>query len=467
MTKFRNSFPENFLWGGAIAANQAEGAYLEDGKGLSIVDVMPNGLIKGIQENSNDLNLYHIAIDFYHRYKEDIALFAEMGFKAFRTSIAWARIFPKGDELEPNEKGLEFYDNLFDELLKYGIQPVVTISHYETPLHLVKEYGGWKNRRLIEFFTRYCEVIFNRYKNKVKYWMGFNEINNVHTITTAAGGIIIGENENRLQSIYQASHHMFVASAIAKKLLNEIIPDGQMGAMLSLSGVYPNTCHPDDVFEAYELRRRSLFFSDVLLRGTYPNYIHRIWNENNVKLEIEESDLELIKKYTADYLGFSYYRTTTHKAGTPILGHTGGVIGTPNPYLDSTPWGWQIDPKGLRYVLNELYDRYQKPLFIVENGLGTNDEIENGKINDDYRIDYLRDHIREMKAAIEDGVDLMGYTYWGPIDIVSAGTGEMKKRYGFIYVDRHNDGSGTLKRMKKKSFNWYKKVIDSNGVDLD
>lgn len=466
MTTKKTSFPEHFLWGGAIAANQAEGAYLEDGKGLSIADLMPGGLMKGIQENNSEFNLYHEAIDFYHRYKEDIALMAEMGFKAFRTSIAWSRIFPNGDERTPNEQGLQFYDHLFDELIKNGIQPVVTISHYETPWHLVKHYDGWKNRKLIEFYTHYCETIFKRYKDKVKIWMGFNEINNAHTITTAAAGIVIGEEENRLQAIYQASHHMFVASAIATKLCHEIIPDAKMGAMLSLSGVYPNTCHPDDVFEAYELRRRSLFYSDVLLRGEYPNYINRIWDEHHVNVQMEEGDLELIKNYPADYLGFSYYRTTTHKAGTPFIGHTGGVLGTPNPYLESTPWGWQIDAKGFRYVCNELYDRYQKPLFIVENGMGTNDEVVNGEINDDYRIDYVRKHIEEMKEAVRDGVDLMGYTYWGPIDIVSAGTGELKKRYGFIYVDRDNDGNGTLQRMKKRSFHWYKNVIKTNGEIL-
>ncbi|MBY7142264.1 family 1 glycosylhydrolase [Virgibacillus sp. NKC19-3] len=466
-TNNKPGFPEGFLWGGAIAANQAEGAYLEDGKGLSTADVMPDGVMREIKEESNEMNLYHKAIDFYHHYEEDIALFAEMGFKTFRTSIAWTRIFPYGDELEPNEKGLQFYDDLFDELIKHGIEPVVTLSHYETPLHLVKSYGGWKSRKLIDFFTRYVEVVFHRYKDKVKYWMGFNEINNIHNIPTAAGGITIKENEDRLQAIFQASHHLFVASAVATKRCHEIIPDAKMGAMLSLSGIYPNTCHPDDVFEAYELRRRSLFFSDVLLRGYYPNYVQRIWRENNIKLDIEQNDLALLEKYTADYLGFSYYRTTTYKAGTTTFGNTGGLVGTDNPYLETTPWGWQIDSKGLRYVLNELYDRYQKPLFIVENGLGTNDKLENGEINDDYRINYVRDHIKEMKEAIIDGVDLMGYTYWGPIDIVSAGTGEMKKRYGFIHVDRDNDGNGTLERKKKKSFNWYKKVISSNGKDLE
>lgn len=466
MNQKNKSFPKDFLWGGAIAANQTEGAHLEDGKGLSIVDLMPNGLLADLKEDSTELNLYHEGIGFYHHYKEDIAMFAEMGFKAFRTSIAWSRIFPKGDEQSPNEKGLEFYDNLFDELLKYGIEPVVTISHFETPWHLVKEYGGWKNRKMIDFYMRYCETIFNRYKDKVKYWMGFNEINNIYTGPTAAGAILIEEHENRLQAIYQASHNCFVASALATKLCHEIIPGSQMGAMLALSALYPNTCHPDDVFETYEVRRRALFFGDVLLRGTYPSYIYRIWDEHDVHIKMEENDLELIKQYPSDYLGFSYYRSTTHKAGTRILGHTGGIAGTPNPYLEATPWGWQIDSKGLRYVCNELYDRYQKPLFIVENGMGTNDEFENGEINDDYRIDYVRAHIKELKEAVVDGVELMGYTYWGPIDIVSAGTGELKKRYGFIYVDRDNEGKGTLKRTRKKSFNWYKKVIESNGDDL-
>jgi len=461
-----NGFPEDFLWGGAIAANQAEGAYQEDGKGLSTADMMPGGLLKGLEKDSEDLNLYHKAIDFYHNFEEDIALFAEMGFKTFRTSISWPRIFPNGYESEPNEKGLEYYDRLFDELLKYDIEPVVTLSHYETPFHLIEKYGGWKNRKLIDFFVKYCEVVFNRYQDKVKIWMGFNEINNIHNIPTAAGGIILKEDENKLQSIYQASHHLFVASAIVAKRCHEIIPESKMGAMLSLSGVYPNTCHPDDVFETYELRRRSLFYSDVLLRGEYPNYIQRVWAENDVELEVEHGDLEIIKMHTADYLGFSYYRTTTHKAGTPIDGHTGGIVGTKNPYLEETPWGWQIDPKGFRYVCNELYDRYQKPLFVVENGMGNVDKVEDGKIEDDYRIDYIKSHIEAMKDAIKDGVDLMGYTYWGPIDIVSAGTGEMKKRYGFIYVDRDNNGEGTLARKKKKSFNWYKQVIESNGEDL-
>jgi 6-phospho-beta-glucosidase len=353
---------------------------------------------------------------------------------------------------------------MFDELLKYGIEPVITLSHYETPLHLINEYGGWLNRKLIGFFENYCRAVFSRYKDKVKYWMTFNEINNLHTIPYAAGAIIYSSEESKLQELYQAAHYMFVANAAATKLGHEIIPDAKIGCMLSLSGVYPNTCDPEDVFAAYELRRRSLFFSDVMMRGYYPGYVKRIWSKHNIQLETEPGDYELMKAYPSDYLGFSYYRSTTFKAGMPILGHTGGIMGIDNPYLQKTEWGWTIDEKGLRYVCNELYDRYQKPLFLVENGYGGNDEVnENGEIIDDARISYLNKHLIEIAEAIEDGVELMGYTWWGPIDIVSAGTGEMKKRYGFIYVDKDNEGKGTLERLKKKSFYWYKKVIATNG----
>ncbi|NRY63245.1 glycoside hydrolase family 1 protein [Clostridium beijerinckii] len=464
-------FPKDFLWGGAIAANQAEGAYLEDGKGINITDLARHGFQNIADDNINPDEFYpsHEAIDFYHRYKEDLMLMEEMGFKAFRLSISWARIFPTGEEEKPNEKGLEFYDNLFDEIIKRGMEPVVTISHYETPYALVEKYNGWEDRCLIDIFLKYCKVIFDRYKDKVKYWMTFNEINNIHIIPYAAGAIKIDSYslKEKMQITYQASHHMFVASALANKLCHEIIPDSKIGCMLSLSAVYPNTCNPDDVFEAMELRRRSLFYSDVMLRGYYPGYINRIFEKFDVTLKKETGDDEIIASYPSDYLAFSYYRSTTHVAGSPFMGNTGGVTGASNPYLDTTPWGWQIDPKGLRFVCNELYDRYQKPLFIVENGMGNVDVIsEDGKIHDDYRIDYLRRHLVEVSEALKDGIPIIGYTYWGPIDIVSAGTGEMKKRYGFIYVDKDNEGNGTLKRSKKDSFYWYKKVIETNGDSL-
>lgn len=458
-------FPDTFLWGGAIAANQAEGAYLEDGKGLDI----SNGFFGGIRSEFHDhvvdghFYLQHEAIDFYHHYKEDIALFAEMGFKVFRTSINWSRIYPNGDDKEPNEKGLKFYDDLFDELLKHGIQPLITLSHYETPMNLVRNYHGWASRELIGFFEQYCRTVFERYKGKVKYWLTFNEINNIRRVPGAAGALFFKEGENKVQLTYQAAHHMFVANAKAVKLCHEIIPDAMIGAMLSLSNVYPATCNPDDIFETMELRRRSLFYSDVMLRGVYPKYLDSYLAENDAVINMEDGDLELIKQYTNDYLAFSYYRTTTHVYGQPFYGHTGGDEGKENPYLEKTSWGWQIDPVGLRYTLNELYDRYRVPLFVVENGMGEKDVVEDGGIHDTYRINYVRKHVEAMADALKDGVDLMGYTYWGPIDIISAGTGQMSKRYGFIYVDRNDDGTGTFKRIKKDSFEWYKNLIANNG----
>lgn len=468
----RDQFPENFLWGGAIAANQAEGAWLEDGKGLDLASCFPYGLHHKFQGRPKEGIYYpqQEAIDFYNRYKEDIAMFAEMGFKVFRTSIHWTRIFPDGEGETPNEKGLEFYDSLFDELLKYGIQPLVTISHYEMPVNLVEKYGGWRDRRLIGFFRHFCETIFNRYKDKVKYWLTFNEINNMRRNADYVAGVIFDGSEDRKTRqnlIYQAAHHMFVASAEANKLCHEIIPDAKIGCMLSLSNIYPYNCDPQAVFETMEIRRKSLFFSDVMIRGYYPGYIKRVWKEEGVELQTEEGDLEMMRQYPSEYLAFSYYKTTTHEAGKPSFFDTGGETSTPNPFLKTSDWGWQIDPLGFRYTLNEIYDRYQVPVFPVENGLGAVDVVEDGKIHDSYRIEYLREHLKELKEAIKDGVDVMGYAYWGPIDIVSAGTGEMKKRYGFIYVDKDNEGRGTLKRIRKDSFDWYKHVIETNGACLD
>ncbi|WP_312277426.1 glycoside hydrolase family 1 protein [Kosakonia cowanii] len=460
-------FPNDFLWGGAIAANQAEGAWDEDGKGPSIADVVRGGIASGKHDAVIDPNLYyasHQAVDFYHHYKEDVALFAEMGFKCFRTSIAWSRIFPRGDETTPNEAGLQFYDNLFDELLKYGIEPVITLSHYETPLALYQEYGGWKNRQLIDFFTRYCETVFRRYQGKVKYWMTFNELNNMNRMPFATGAVDVDASP---QEIWQANHHQFVANALANKLCHEIMPNALIGCMLSLSTVYPASCNPEDIFSTMQLRRRSLLFSDVMMLGEYPAYAKRLLNDLGVKLETAEGDMQLLKSYPSDYLGFSYYRSVLHQAGGQFRVDTGGTAGLDNPFLEKTEWGWPIDPLGFRIVCNELADRYRKPLFIVENGYGGVDEVEaNGEINDQARIDYGRRHIQAMAEAIADGCEIMGYTWWGPIDIVSAGTGEMKKRYGFIYVDKDNEGNGTLKRSKKRSFEWYQQVIASNGEVL-
>lgn len=469
-----STFPKNFLWGGAIAANQAEGAYLEGNKGLSVADILPVGEKRigqlPLQLEKDTFYPSHEAIDFYHRYKEDITLLSELGLKCFRTSIAWSRIFPNGDETEPNEAGLRFYDDLFDTLLEKGIQPVVTLSHFETPLYLVTHYGGWQNRALIDFFDRYTKTVFERYKEKVRYWMTFNEINHTHTLPLLAAGIDIysfDSEQEKLQALYQASHNMFVASAKAVKNGKKADSQNQIGCMLSLSPIYPATCNPKDVFEAYQLRRRSLFYSDVQLRGEYPEYFQRIIDDNHLNLKITKEDLALIKEGVCDYLGFSFYRSSLHEAGMKILGNTGGLLGKKNPYLKETAWGWPIDPLALRYVCNELTDRYQKPLFIVENGIGLEDILsKDGTIIDEERMAYLKDHVQAMAEAIKDGANLLGYTWWGPIDIVSAGTGEMEKRYGFIYVDKMNDGTGNLERKKKASFAYYRQIIATNGEDL-
>jgi 6-phospho-beta-glucosidase len=413
----------------------------------------------------------HEAADFYHHYKEDIKLFADMGFKCFRMSIAWTRIFPRGDEKEPNEEGLKFYDAVFDELLKYGIEPVVTISHYETPLTLVKEYGAWRSRKLIEFFVRFAETVFTRYKGKVKYWMTFNEINATMKIPRPyhQAGLIFEEGEDANQTVVQASHHMFVASALAVIKGHEIDPNNQIGCMLLMPEVYAATCAPEDQVAAREKMLTVYYYGDVHVRGRYTNTCTSMWKRLGAHgPEMEEGDLEILKKGKVDYIGFSYYFSSVEGGSAEQI--EGNVVsGGRNPYLKMTDWGWQIDPVGLRTSMNKLYDRYQVPLFIVENGMGAKDTVEaDGSIHDPYRIEYLREHIKEMIKAVEDDdVDLMGYTPWGCIDLVSAGTGEMRKRYGFIYVDKHDDGTGTLARSRKDSFDWYKKVIESNGKDLD
>ena len=468
-------FPDGFLFGGAVSANQCEGAFNEDGKGLSIIDVLHQGVHSLPDSQVVAAKYYpsHEAVDFYHNYKEDLQMLADMGMKAFRTSIAWTRIFPNGEEEVPNEKGLEYYDNLINEIIVLGMEPIITISHFETPLELSRKYNGWENKKMIELYMKFVNVIFDRYGKKVKYWLTFNEINNLFTMPYAAGAIRVDRVKNdsdKLKMIYQAAHNMFVANALTIKKSREMIPESKIGCMLSFSGLYPYTCNPKDVYATLSLEQRSYFFGDVMLRGRYPKFIHKVFDDYNITLDIEEKELEIISKYCNDFLSFSYYRSTTIKEGAMNYGDTGGIKGIENPYLDNTPWGWQIDPIGIRIVLNKLYDRYEVPLFIVENGLGADDQFleENGKkqIIDDYRIEYLRKHIIEIGNAIEDGVDVIGYTYWGPFDIVSAGTGEMKKRYGFIYVDKDNDGNGTLKRYKKKSYTWFSRVIKSNGEEL-
>ena len=476
-------FRKDFLWGGATAANQFEGAWNIDGKGPSCADMCTGGShtrSKRITREIEEGTFYpsHEAIDFYHRYKEDIALFAEMGFKVFRFSIGWSRIFPNGDDAMPNEAGLQFYDNVINECLRYGIEPLITISHYEVPFALCKKYNGWASREMIDIFSKYCEVIFKRYKGRVKYWLTFNEINSA---TMPMGGFlsqgILNEGttdfNNQVdipQLRFQGLHHQFVASAKAVQLAHEIDENYQVGCMILYATTYPYTCKPDDVIEAQKKNRiMNYFCGDVQVRGEYPTYMNRYFKENNIEIKVEDGDEEILKNGCVDFYTFSYYMSVCATTDEKALQGNGNILGgATNPYLKASDWGWQIDPKGLRYSLNEIYDRYQIPMMIVENGLGAYDEKEeDGTINDDYRIEYLKVHIEQMKEAVEDGVDLIGYTPWGCIDLVSASTGEMAKRYGFIYVDKYDDGSGDLSRSKKKSFNWYKQVIASNGENLE
>lgn len=476
------ALPKNFLWGGAVAAHQLEGAWNVDGKGPSVSDVLTGGdhvtmrrITDGVVEGEFYPN--HDAVDFYHHYKEDVALLAEMGFKCFRTSIAWTRIFPNGDEAQPNEAGLKFYDDLFDELLKYGIEPVVTLSHFEMPYHLAKEYGGWMDRRVIGFFVHYAETVFRRYKGKVKYWMTFNEINNQTNTTNdifgwTNSGVRFSRFKNKKKALYQVAHHELVASAMAVKLGHEIDPAFRIGCMCSFVPFYPYSCHPEDMVMAAECMHERYYFADVHVRGHYPAFARTEWAREGTAPAMEPGDEQILAEGKVDYLGFSYYMSNAVRhdvcrdTSESLDGSSPNSV--PNPYVKASDWGWQIDPVGLRYALITLYERYEVPLFIVENGFGAIDRKEpDGTCNDGYRIAYLKAHIEQMKKAVElDGVELMGYTPWGCIDLVSFTTGELKKRYGFIYVDKNDDGTGTGARSKKRSFDWYKQVIASNGETL-
>lgn len=495
-----HGFRKDFLWGGATAANQLEGAWDTDGRGPSTDDVLTGGTATepryltyrnqdGTTGKISMIDLHdlpkgaaftvlpdvwypnHEGIDFYHHYKEDIALFAEMGFTAYRMSIAWSRIFPNGDEQPPNEKGLAFYDAVFDECHKYGIEPIVTISHYEMPLGLVNKWGAWRDRRTIDCYLRYAETLFRRYRGKVKYWITFNEINSMNVTGWLGAGVTSCDPAVMLP----AAHYQLVASAKAVKLAHEIDPENKLGCMVAISQavVYPADCAPANVHKAWERAQKCYFFTDVQARGYYPSYQLRRYEREGIHIDCTEEDKQALAQGTVDFISFSYYRSTTVSTdpNAPWVAPNSPLketLGVKNPYLKATDWGWAIDPMGLRIALDQVYDRYQKPILIAENGLGALDVREaDGSVNDDYRIEYLKKHIEAMHDAVaEDGVDLMGYTMWGPIDLVSASTGEMRKRYGFIYVDKQDDATGTLARSRKKSFYWYKKVIESNGEIL-
>ena len=476
------SLPNDFLWGGAVAAHQLEGGWKEGGKGPSVSDVLTagaHGVLRKITDGVVEGERYpnHTGIDFYHTYKEDIALFAELGFKCFRTSIAWTRIFPNGDETEPNEAGLAFYDSMFDELLKYGIEPVITLSHFEMPYELTKKYGGWMNRKLVDFFVNYAVTVMERYKGKVKYWMTFNEINNQYNTSAdifgwTCSGAKFSTFENPKKALYQAVHHELVASALVVKKGHEINPDFKIGCMCSFVPFYPYSCNPGDVMVAAESMHERYYFSDVHCRGHYPAYAKKEWEREGTAPVMEPGDEAILAEGKVDYMGFSYYMSNAVREEASADAAKSMDGGNPhsikNPYVKASDWGWQIDPVGLRYSLVSLYERYEIPLFIVENGFGAIDVLNpDNTCDDEYRIAYLKAHIEEMKKAVEiDGVDLMGYTPWGCIDVVSFTTGELRKRYGFIYVDLNDDGTGTGNRYKKKSFNWYKNVIASNGETL-
>ncbi len=471
---------ENFLWGGATAANQCEGGWKEGNRGMGTVDVIPWGenrlsVMQGEMDyrqlSEDSYYPSREAIDMYNHYKEDIALFAEMGFKCYRFSFSWSRIFPTGEEEEANEEGLKFYEDFIDELLKYGIEPVVTICHFDMPLALVEKYDSWKNREVIDCFVKYCDAIFRRFRDKVTYWITFNEINMLLHLPFMGAGIWFSEGENDMQVKYQAAHNELVASAMATRLAHQINPDFKIGCMLAAGNFYPFSCNPKDIWESIKKDRDNYFFIDVQARGEYPAYAKKMFEREGIRLETGPEDDEILKENTVDFISFSYYSSRCVSTAEEVITEStsGNVMkSVKNPYLKESEWGWQIDPLGLRVTLNTLYDRYQKPLFIVENGLGAMDRLEeDGSIIDDYRINYLEEHIKAMIEAVdEDGVDLLGYTPWGCIDLVSASTGEMKKRYGFIYVDKDNEGNGTLKRSRKKSFGWYKHVIASNGAVL-
>lgn len=474
--------PKNFLWGGALAAHQVEGAWNEAGRGMSIADVMTaggNGISRKITEGIFENEYYpnHEAIDFYHYYKEDIQLFKEMGLKCLRTSISWSRIFPNGTEQEPNEAGLQFYDDLFDELIKNGIEPVITLSHFEMPYNLYKEFGGFGNKEVIPLFVKFAKCVFTRYKDKVTHWMTFNEINNqadgqedLHVWTNSA--MILNETDNKEEVVFQAAMNELIASAYAVREGKKINPNFKIGCMMAYVPIYPHSCNPNDMIASLKINERRYFYSDVHVRGEVPSYTQKYWERNNYNIEISEEEKAVLKEGTVDYIGFSYYMSGTVSTDMTIEGMPNkdfkGTQMVRNPYIESSDWGWPIDPVGLRYILNTVYQRYNVPLFIVENGFGAYDQLdENNFIKDDYRIDYLSKHIEQMELAIvEDGVDVIGYTPWGIIDIVSFGSGEMEKRYGMIYVDKDNKGEGTLKRSKKMSFDWYKNVIATNGAEL-
>lgn len=486
----KKTFPEGFLWGGAMCASQADGAYNEGGKGLDTQDLRYFNADWTSEEramNSNrrmnhakfekaltDTDTEHYpfrwGIDFYHKYKDDIQLFEELGIKILRTSINWARIYPNGDDKEANEEGIQWYFDMFTECHKRGIKVFATILHYNIPVHLVTEYGGWKSRRTAEFYVRYATTLFERLGTLVDYWLPFNEFNAGRFNPYNGVCLVEDEEEDYDNAIFQCLHNQFIANALTVKAAHEIIPGSMVGGMIARFTTYPATCKPDDVMQMIlDDQYSNWFYLDVMARGKYPAYMERYFERAGIHIQMEEGDAEILRNNTIDFTAFSYYFSqvsTTDQGWAKTSGNL--IMANKNPYLESSEWGWQKDPVGLRVTLNQIYDRYGLPVFIAENGLGAKDVLEaDGTIHDPYRIDYLKAHIEQMKEAIKDGVDLIGYTMWGFIDVVSCGSMEMSKRYGVIYVDRDDRGHGSNRRYKKDSFAWYQKAIASNGEDLD
>lgn len=471
---------KDFLWGGSIAAHQCEGAWNVDGKGIGIMDLVTSGSYEVPREICKDIEdgkryPSHEGIDFYHRFKDDIALFGEMGFKALRISIDWSRIYPNGDDEEPNKKGIEYYQSVVDELLKNGIEPIVTLYHFEMPVNLVRKYGSWTNRKVIDFYLKYCKTMFEALKGKVKYWVTFNEMNHIDPQTEASdiftyiiAGLKFSEMVEKKQTLATIGYNMTLAGVKAVELAHEIDPNNKVGCVLGLTPVYPINCNPVNVMNAFKEMDRDFYQIDAMCNGCFPKYKLKEYKDSDIQLEISNEDKESFYNGKLDFIGLNYYSTSVAHYEGDDNGEETLFGGVQNPYLEKSKWGWSIDPIGLRYLLNYVYRRYELPIIVSENGLGAMDKVEaDGSINDDYRIDYLNQHLIQLKkAAEEDGVECFGYLMWGPIDLVSATTGEMKKRYGFIYVDKQDDGTGDYSRKKKKSFDWYKEVIESNGESL-
>ena len=471
---------EDFLWGGSLSANQIEGSWNVDGKGPAIMDYVTAGSYQREREVTDDIEsnkVYpsHTGIDFYHRYKDDIKLLAELGLKALRISIDWSRIFPLGDEEKPNQKGLDYYHDVIDTILSYGIEPIVTLYHFEMPIHIVKKYNSWMDRKTIDLYLHFCEVVMKSFQGKVKYWVTFNETNhmdpqseNSDLFTYMITGLKYSKLPNPKQMIATMSYHIILASVKAVALAHEIDKNNQVGCVFGLTAVYPRNCHPNNVMNAFLEMEKDYYQVDAMVQGKFPSYKIAEYEKLGIYLDITESDCEDFCKGTLDFIGINYYMSNVARyEGDDDQEET--IFGNvQNPYLQTSDWGWAIDGVGLRYILNYTYHRYGLPLMITENGLGAVDrKDEHHHIADDYRIQYLQTHIKEMKKAIvEDHVECIGYLTWAPIDLVSLTTGEMKKRYGFIYVDKQDDGSGDLSRYKKKSFEWFQAIIKDNAKQL-